>query len=215
MTVCTASPLAPINSDYLEMPFTARRRGGALFRMTFDELMRHGWGKPVPTEPNQSTPFWASPAFPMDGKVRRKLEAYPEAKKHLPPHFDLRAIEREIEAEIVAKRGVQEPYWKTATFPKCVSEVGPVKLARKRRNWAKLAEKLKKTRVLVWEKTNGHCFYCAIVLTAEKTTIDHYIPRSKGGANHISNYVPACGDCNSSKSDTMPEDFLRRRAAVA
>lgn len=42
----------------------------------------------------------------------------------------------------------------------------------------------------------GECIYCG---TEEDTTFDHLIPLSKGGPDTISNQVPACRSCNSSK----------------
>lgn len=41
------------------------------------------------------------------------------------------------------------------------------------------------------------CFYCGNTGGA----IDHLVPRSKGGSDDISNLVPCCKSCNSSKSN--------------
>lgn len=35
--------------------------------------------------------------------------------------------------------------------------------------------------------------------------IDHIIPFSRGGKNHISNYQLLCAECNLKKSNTIPE----------
>ncbi|WP_254810065.1 HNH endonuclease [Natronosalvus amylolyticus] len=44
----------------------------------------------------------------------------------------------------------------------------------------------------------GYCTYCN---RESETTFDHIIPRDAGGADDISNMVPACKSCNSSKSN--------------
>jgi hypothetical protein len=44
----------------------------------------------------------------------------------------------------------------------------------------------------------GECVYCG---KETKTTFDHLVPLNKGGEDNISNQVPACQSCNSSKGD--------------
>jgi 5-methylcytosine-specific restriction endonuclease McrA len=41
------------------------------------------------------------------------------------------------------------------------------------------------------------CMYCL----KPAATVDHVVPLNHGGENHISNLVPACWSCNSSKQD--------------
>lgn len=36
-------------------------------------------------------------------------------------------------------------------------------------------------------------------------TIDHVVPRSRGGSSDLSNLVLACPGCNSARGDSMPE----------
>lgn len=43
------------------------------------------------------------------------------------------------------------------------------------------------------------CFYCGKALGITTRTIDHVIPRSRGGSNRKENLVPACRPCNESK----------------
>lgn len=48
----------------------------------------------------------------------------------------------------------------------------------------------------------GRCAYCHG--TAKRLTMDHFIPLSRGGIHTVSNIVPACGHCNSSKGNRIP-----------
>jgi len=45
----------------------------------------------------------------------------------------------------------------------------------------------------------GRCYFCGTLLTAETMTIDHLIPKCKGGTNALSNLMPACEPCNRKK----------------
>lgn len=55
---------------------------------------------------------------------------------------------------------------------------------------------------VVWNKTNGMCWYCGVPLDPFLTyTIDHVSPLSLGGTNDLDNLVPSCRSCNSSKGD--------------
>lgn len=58
------------------------------------------------------------------------------------------------------------------------------------------------------EGENKFCFYCGDY--PEKLTMDHFIPLSKGGKHDISNIVPACMFCNTSKNNQMPLDFMKK-----
>lgn len=62
--------------------------------------------------------------------------------------------------------------------------------------------------------TGGKCAYCAIDLkdgggSADQFCIEHVVPASKGGPNHIANYVPSCRSCNNSKGDRHVLYFLQ------
>ena len=48
------------------------------------------------------------------------------------------------------------------------------------------------------------CFYCGDAAQS----VDHMIPRSKGGSNLIGNKVPACHRCNQMKGDMLVEEFV-------
>jgi 5-methylcytosine-specific restriction endonuclease McrA len=52
-----------------------------------------------------------------------------------------------------------------------------------------------------------YCYYCGDLLTTKNRTIDHYIPRSKGGPSSVDNYVTCCFECNNQKGDLLPQEF--------
>jgi len=47
------------------------------------------------------------------------------------------------------------------------------------------------------------CQYCSIVLTAGELTLDHVIPRSRGGLSTWENLVACCHNCNRRKGNQM------------
>lgn len=46
---------------------------------------------------------------------------------------------------------------------------------------------------------------CVCCGSKKKLTIDHIIPKSKGGGNHIANYQILCQPCNIAKANAYPE----------
>jgi 5-methylcytosine-specific restriction endonuclease McrA len=73
----------------------------------------------------------------------------------------------------------------------------------------------------VINKTGGKCFYCGselksqdyfdeggkVAMTVSLWAVDHFFPLSKGGSYELSNLVPACNPCNSTKSARTIEQF--------
>ena len=60
------------------------------------------------------------------------------------------------------------------------------------------------------------CQYCGEQPGWEAITIDHVLPRSRGGASSWTNCVAACVECNARKADRTPEQAgmkLKRRPA--
>jgi 5-methylcytosine-specific restriction endonuclease McrA len=63
----------------------------------------------------------------------------------------------------------------------------------------------------VFRRDNHACQYCG---NTRHLTLDHVIPRSKGGSHTWDNVVTACEKCNSRKSDRLLHEmgmFLRNR----
>ncbi len=50
------------------------------------------------------------------------------------------------------------------------------------------------------------CQFCGRVLPAHELTLDHVIPRSRGGHTDWDNLVACCHSCNNLKGDRLPEE---------
>jgi CRISPR/Cas system Type II protein with McrA/HNH and RuvC-like nuclease domain len=58
------------------------------------------------------------------------------------------------------------------------------------------------------EKWEHKCAYCE---STENLTLDHVIPQSKGGTDHITNVVCACEKCNRDKGHENWENWFFRQ----
>lgn len=56
------------------------------------------------------------------------------------------------------------------------------------------------------------CYYCGKVLGKKNKSIDHLIPRCKGGTDSKNNLVDACKKCNEDKNGLLLDEY---RAVVA
>lgn len=59
------------------------------------------------------------------------------------------------------------------------------------------------TRQNIFKRDNGLCQYCG---TDCDLTLDHLIPRSKGGKSTWNNLVTACKECNAKKGNSTLEE---------
>jgi 5-methylcytosine-specific restriction endonuclease McrA len=55
------------------------------------------------------------------------------------------------------------------------------------------------------------CQYCQVVLTASELTLDHVIPRSRGGLSTWENLVACCHDCNRRKGNQMLHELTEMK----
>jgi hypothetical protein len=58
----------------------------------------------------------------------------------------------------------------------------------------------------LFERDSWRCLYCGDSVNAETATLDHKIPRSKGGTNEPDNLATCCFICNSIKSGKSYEE---------
>jgi 5-methylcytosine-specific restriction endonuclease McrA len=50
------------------------------------------------------------------------------------------------------------------------------------------------------------CQYCGVVLPASELTLDHVMPRSRGGLSTWENLVACCHECNRRKGNALPHE---------
>lgn len=46
------------------------------------------------------------------------------------------------------------------------------------------------------KQQNGLCFYCMLPIRLGDETLEHLVPKSKGGSKKMKNLVVACSQCN-------------------
>jgi 5-methylcytosine-specific restriction endonuclease McrA len=62
------------------------------------------------------------------------------------------------------------------------------------------------SRRTVMARDNYTCQYCGARLSKAQLTIDHVLPRSRGGVSRWENVVTACGPCNRRKGNRTPDE---------
>ena len=58
----------------------------------------------------------------------------------------------------------------------------------------------------IFKRDRFTCQYCGAQPGTEDLTIDHVLPKSRGGISSWTNCVLACSDCNHRKADRTPEE---------
>lgn len=62
------------------------------------------------------------------------------------------------------------------------------------------------SRRTIYRRDSNQCQYCGDFPGTEELTIDHIMPRSRGGKTTWENCVLSCQPCNSKKADRTPEE---------
>jgi 5-methylcytosine-specific restriction endonuclease McrA len=82
-------------------------------------------------------------------------------------------------------------------------------------------KKKRKCRSLI-RRYGNLCTYCNVALTEPAATgtappttrtLDHLLPKAKGGASDLTNLVLACFACNQRKGTLLPIEFILSRSA--
>lgn len=66
---------------------------------------------------------------------------------------------------------------------------------------------VKFNRLNVFSRDKFICQYCGNHFKSKDLTLDHVVPRSKGGKTEWNNIVSACSPCNTKKADKLLRDI--------
>ena len=79
-------------------------------------------------------------------------------------------------------------------------------IIRLRRFNGRQNRKVRFTRANIFERDDHTCQYCGRRLPARELTLDHVVPRSRGGRSTWRNLVVACFPCNDRKGNHLPRE---------
>ena len=63
-------------------------------------------------------------------------------------------------------------------------------------------------RHTLYGRQEGHCTGCRVHFPFRNLTVDHIVPQSKGGSDHLDNLQLLCGACNSKKGNRSMEALI-------
>lgn len=64
-----------------------------------------------------------------------------------------------------------------------------------------------KLKRYIYERDRHYCHFCEKELLLKQASMDHYLPKSKGGPSSFYNVVLSCKSCNKYKRDQVPIDY--------
>jgi 5-methylcytosine-specific restriction endonuclease McrA len=73
-----------------------------------------------------------------------------------------------------------------------------------------IPKKMRFNRAGVFRRDKHLCQYCGEVFSVSKLTVDHVMPKARGGKSDWINCVASCFDCNNKKGDRTPAEARMR-----
>jgi hypothetical protein len=64
----------------------------------------------------------------------------------------------------------------------------------------------------IWERDGGRCVWCSTASWERDRTLEHLLPRSRGGRSGEHNLLPACRACNRARRSQGAAAYARRQA---
>ena len=120
-------------------------------------------------------------------------------------YFPLSSVDWKTAVKLVITRNViiikEHEDW-TVRSPSTSFKVPSIVMLRK---FHKFSKKVKFSRSNVFLRDMFTCQYCNDVFEKKELTIDHVIPKSKGGVTSWENVTTSCKSCNLKKADSIPK----------
>jgi len=63
----------------------------------------------------------------------------------------------------------------------------------------------------IWQRDGEHCVWCSAASWVRDRTVEHLLPRSRGGRSGPHNLLPACRACNRARRSQGAAAYARRR----
>lgn len=64
----------------------------------------------------------------------------------------------------------------------------------------------------IWERDGQRCVWCSVAAWPRDRTVEHVLPRSRGGRDGVHNLLPACRACNRARRSQAAAAYARQRA---
>jgi HNH endonuclease len=64
----------------------------------------------------------------------------------------------------------------------------------------------------IWARDGGRCVWCSAESWPRDRTVEHLLPRSRGGRSGAHNLLPACRACNRARRSQAAAAYARHRA---
>ena len=73
----------------------------------------------------------------------------------------------------------------------------------------------RQNKYVLFGQQEGLCNGCGVMFPFRNFTVDHMVPQSRGGTDHLDNLQLLCGACNSVKGDQPQEHLIARLKEMA
>ena len=115
-------------------------------------------------------------------------------------------LERAMYYVLTGKADIVETYDRVV---RSVTQVFQHPKVIKLRKYVKIKQHLKGvkySRKNILARDKMVCQYCGIKCSSKTATLDHVMPKSRGGKNSWENIVTSCADCNNKKDNRTPKE---------